>query len=105
MSGIAEQLGKAIDNGALPPREPLTLERMRELATSDQPDPWRMAEWNALPDVCLFWGCDSDEIDQRGPVWLRDGSMRKACVEHWEGIMGTLGRQSTWEQDAMRSGQ
>lgn len=60
-------------------------------------DPWRMAEWNALPDVCLIASCDSDDIDQRGPVWLRDGGMRKACVEHWEGIFRVLSEQATWE--------
>ena len=60
-------------------------------------DPFRIQEWDALPDVCLIAGCDSDEIDQRGPVWLRDGSMHKACVEHWEGIFRVLGVQATWE--------
>lgn len=59
-------------------------------------DPWRLAEWNALPDVCLISACEGDEIDERGPVWLRDGSMHKACVEHWEGIFRVLGGQATW---------
>lgn len=67
-------------------------------------DPWRMAEWNALPDECLIDACDNTEIDQRGPVWLRSGGMRKACVEHWEGIFRVLGEQAAWERtDAMRS--
>lgn len=69
-------------------------------------DPWRREEWAALlasPDGCFIAGCDSDEIDQRGPVWLRDGSMRKACTEHWEPIFRVLGEQASWEQvDAMR---
>lgn len=63
-------------------------------------DPFRIGEWDTLPDVCLIAGCDSDEIDQRGPVWLRDKSMHKACVEHWEGIFRVLGGQATWEKEA-----
>lgn len=57
-------------------------------------DPFRIAEWEALPDVCLIAGCEYDEIDRRGPVWLRDGSMHKACTEHWEGVFRVLGRQA-----------
>lgn len=69
-------------------------------------DPWRIREWMALPEVCLIYACDSSEIDQRGPVWLRDGSMHKACTPHWEGVVGVLGRQveeSMWadRDDAM----
>jgi hypothetical protein len=51
---------------------------------------------------CMFMGCDSDEIDQRGPVVLRDGSKHYACTEHWEPIMRVIGQQRTWEQEAMR---
>lgn len=65
-------------------------------------DGFRLAEWNALPDVCFIAGCDNDDIDQRGPVWLRDGSMHKACSEHWEPIFRVLGEQATWEREAMR---
>lgn len=73
--------------------------------TSTKPDPWRMDEWKALPDECLISACENDEIDQRGPVWLRDGSVRKACVEHWEGIFRVLGAQASWEQtDGSRQG-
>ena len=61
-------------------------------------DPWRMDEWKALPDECLIRACEGDEIDQRGPVWLRDGSMHKACTEHWEGIFRVLGEQASWER-------
>lgn len=61
-------------------------------------DAWRMDEWNALPDVCLIAACDNDDLDRRGPVWLRDGSMHKACVEHWEGILRVLGQQASWER-------
>jgi hypothetical protein len=61
-------------------------------------DSWRMAEWEALPEVCLIAACESGEIDQRGPVWLRDGSIHKACVEHWEGLFSVLGEQATWGQ-------
>lgn len=68
-------------------------------------DPFRLAEWDALEDVCFIGGCESSETDQRGPVFLRDGSMHKACPEHWEPIMRVLGEQATWQgQDAMRSG-
>jgi len=56
-------------------------------------DEWRLAEWNALPDECLIGPCDNTEIDRRSPVWLRDGSMRKACVEHWEAVHRVLGDQ------------
>lgn len=66
-------------------------------------DPWRLSEWDALSEECLISTCDNDEIDQRGPVWLRDGSMHKACTEHWEGIFRVLGEQASWEQtDASR---
>jgi hypothetical protein len=55
-------------------------------------------------DVCLIYGCTSDEIDQRGPIFLRDGGMHKACVEHWKAIFRILGEQAGWErQDAMHS--
>ena len=64
----------------------------------DDPDPWRMAEWNALPDACLIRGCEGGEIDQRGPVALVDGSIHKACTEHWEGVFRVLGEQATWER-------
>jgi hypothetical protein len=69
------------------------------------PDPWRMADWRAAPDGCFISGCDGGDIDQRGPIFLRDGSVQKACVEHWEPIMRVLGEQALWEhRDAMRSG-
>jgi hypothetical protein len=61
-------------------------------------DPFRLAEWHALVDVCMFRGCEHAEIDQRGPVVLLNGSMHKACVEHWEPIMRVLGEQAAWEQ-------
>jgi hypothetical protein len=68
-------------------------------------DAWRIAQWYALPDVCLIAGCRSEDIDQRGPVWLRNGSMHKACVEHWEGVFRVLGEQATWERtDGSRAG-
>lgn len=66
-------------------------------------DAWRLDEWNALPDVCLIAGCDSAEADQRGPVHLRDGSIQKACPEHWGAIFRVLGEQASWERgDAYR---
>jgi hypothetical protein len=61
-------------------------------------DQWRIVEWRALPDECLIAACDGADIDHRGPVWLRDGSMRKACTEHWEAIFGVLGAQASWER-------
>lgn len=67
-----------------------------------EPDPWRLAEWNALPDICFIAACDSFETDPRGPIWLRDGSMAKVCTEHWEAIMAVLGTQ-VGGQDAYRS--
>lgn len=57
-------------------------------------DQWRMAEWHAAPDVCLIDGCESIDTDQRGPIFLRDGSMHKACSDHWEAIISVLGRQA-----------
>lgn len=63
-------------------------------------DGFRLAEWDALPDVCFIAACENDEIDERGPVWLRDGSMHKACTEHWEPIFRVLGEQATWEAEA-----
>jgi hypothetical protein len=73
------------------------------MSTDTPNDAFRLAEWNALPEVCLFQGCSSDDIDQRGPVFLRDGSIHKACVEHWEPIFRVLGEQASWERvDGMR---
>lgn len=67
-------------------------------------DPWRLEEWNAIPEECFIKGCINDDIDQRGPVITKDGTMHKACVEHWTGIFSVLGDQATWEHnDAMRS--
>lgn len=44
--------------------------------------------------VCVFSGCDYDDIDERGPVFLRDDKTpHYACVEHWEGVHGVLGHQ------------
>lgn len=56
-------------------------------------DPWRMEEWKSLPDVCFIRGCESPDADQRGPVFLRDGSIHKACPDHWEPIFRVLGEQ------------
>jgi len=60
-----------------------------------------MAEWCALPEVCLFDGCPYTDIDHRGPIFLRDGSIHKACVEHWEAVHGIIGR-SVGSNDEMR---
>lgn len=57
-------------------------------------DPWRLNEWLALPDRCFISGCASTEICERGPVFLRDGSIHKACTPHWDGVMSVLGQQS-----------
>lgn len=46
---------------------------------------------------CFIRGCDNDDIDTRGPVWLRDGTEHQACTEHWEPIFRVLGEQATWE--------
>jgi hypothetical protein len=61
-------------------------------------DPWRLDECKALPDQCAIAACDNGDIDQRGPVWLRDGSMLKVCIEHWEGVFRVLGEQASWER-------
>jgi hypothetical protein len=72
--------------------------------TRVNPDPWRLDEWHALSNVyCMFFGCEYADIDQRGPVVLRDGSMHKACTEHWEAIHRILGLQAP-SNDEMRSG-
>jgi hypothetical protein len=73
---------------------------LEDVAPPPVDDGWRLDEWNALPDVCFIATCENTEIDERGPIWLRDGSMHKACVEHWEPIMRVLGEQATWEKDA-----
>jgi hypothetical protein len=100
----ADLIGDAVSDLSLPPG--------RHLVDHDYGDPDEITlhviepdleKWRALADACMFAGCDNDEIDQRGPVSLRDGSMHKACVEHWESIMRVLGQQATWEwTDAMR---
>lgn len=67
-------------------------------------DPWRLTDWDALPEECFVAACDNTDIDQRAPVWLRGGGMAKACVEHWEGVQRVLGDQASWERDAARFG-
>lgn len=62
-------------------------------------DPWRMYVWHLLPDVCFIKGCDEEGADQRGPVFLTDGSIHKACTSHWEGIFRVLGEQASWERE------
>lgn len=75
-----------------------------EEVSSGPVDWWRLDEWHALPDgVCFIQGCTATETDQRGPIFLRDDSMHKACPEHWEPIIRVLGEQRQWERDAMRS--
>lgn len=62
---------------------------------------WRLEQWCSLPNVCLIAGCDGTDIDQRGPIWVRNGDhvlMLKACTEHWEGIYQVLGVQASWER-------
>jgi hypothetical protein len=61
-------------------------------------DPWRLDEWNALPDRCAIAACDNPDADQRGPVTLRDGSIHKLCTEHWEAVFRILGEQATGER-------
>lgn len=65
----------------------------------DEPDTFRRAEWATLPDVCLIYGCSNVGADVRGPVFLRDGSMHKACTPHWEAITMILGKQVVAERD------
>ncbi len=51
------------------------------------------------------WRCEGGEIDQCGPVFLRNGQIHKACTEHWEGVMRVLGEQESWQRtDGARSG-
>lgn len=56
---------------------------------------WNGLWWNALPDECFIKDCAAlaDQIDQRGPIQLRDGSKHKACRAHWEAIHSVLGKQ------------
>lgn len=62
-------------------------------------DPWRLAEWHALADVCFIEGCNSESgICERAPIYLTDGSIWKACTEHWEAIYLVLGEQTLWER-------
>lgn len=42
--------------------------------------------------VCFIDACDYLDIDPRGPVFV-DKQPRYACTEHWEAIIGILGRQ------------
>jgi hypothetical protein len=54
--------------------------------------------------TCFINKCASYEMDDRGPIVLTDGTRYWACVEHWEAIIGIVGRQVTWEHgDAYRS--
>lgn len=54
------------------------------------------AEWQAGVDlaVCFIEGCEYVDIDPRGPVVIRhDPTWHYACTEHWEAIIGIVGRQ------------
>lgn len=43
---------------------------------------------------CFVAACDYDDIDPRGPVFVRgDTTPHYACVEHWEAIIRILGQQ------------
>lgn len=81
--------------------------RLRGPLAPTSAEAWRLDEWTALlasPLGCFIAGCDNDEIDQRGPVFLRDGSIHKACTEHWGPIFRVLGEQASWERtDAYRA--
>lgn len=54
-------------------------------------------------EQCFVNGCVADDLDTRGPVVTRDGRRYRACAEHWEAIIGIVGRQQTWQADAYRS--
>lgn len=71
----------------------------RRIVMSDR---WRLAEWRALPDHCGISGCDNQEADQRGPLFMRDGTMHKLCPDHWVAVHRILGEQATWQSDAER---
>jgi hypothetical protein len=68
---------------------------MAERANADR---WGRDDFAALPHHCFIAACDSTDIDERGPVFLRDGTIRKACTEHWEGVFRVLGEQASWER-------
>jgi len=81
--------------------EAYTADRVARHVRDGKPDSWKLQHWNSLPDICLIEGCDGSEIDQRGPVWVRNGDhvlMLKACVEHWEAVYRVLGVQASWER-------
>ena len=53
--------------------------------------------------VCFINGCDYIDIDPRGPVVVRHGddqpaTWHYACTEHWEAIIGIVGRQHSPDQ-------
>lgn len=81
----------------------LDSERMYAEVAVARPDPWRLAEWRALPERCGISGCGNEEADQRGPLFMRDGSMHKLCPDHWEPVMRVLGEQRAWLADAHHS--
>ena len=83
--------------------EALRREAARWRPVASRSDQWRLDEWNALPDVCFVHSCEASETDPRGPVWFRDGSMHKACQEHWECVHQVLGEQAG-SNDAYRQG-
>lgn len=67
-------------------------------------DRFRLVEWAALPPGCAVAGCEELWAhDERGPLFLRDGTMHRLCQDHWEAVMGVTGRQGAWEADAHRT--
>ena len=58
----------------------------------------RLPERDDEATRCFIRGCDNNEIDPRGPVWLIDGSEWNACTEHGEPIFRVLGEQASWEK-------
>ena len=65
---------------------------------------FNLLAWNALEDVCFIQGCNNDKIDNRGPIFLRDGSMHKACVPHWVAVMHVSHAEKRNEDDPVWPG-
>jgi hypothetical protein len=67
-----------------------------QVTVDDDEDPWRMTEWQhrlGAGETCFVASCGSGDVDERGPIFDRDGRMHLACPAHWDAVMGVLGAQ------------
>lgn len=64
--------------------------------------PQTPSEWQEGVETaeCFIMGCEYMDIDPRGPIGIRGTHVwHYACTEHWEAIIGIVGRQQSIGED------